>query len=289
MKKSLLFSLMALFMLSLFQACNIKNPLSPNGSDKADAENIRIDSVMADTLYTYGTGKDAPTCNILIHFPFAEGKMAAELNDSLASKLEEYAKIRPTTREEFQSAVEKGALYFLNLFKSDLQDATEDQPDYMRGGGYFINVSYAAHTVMDSVLVCQIYEDTYTGGAHGNHAISYYNVNRSNGHVITLADICPANRMQQLTDSIVASLVKQYECKSLDELRNEHAIFMLCDTPVVAQNFYFDANGITFVYNEYEIAPYACGIIETTLSYGCVAAATGTKRLDNISSPVPTR
>lgn len=287
MKKIFSLSLMTFLMLAVFQSCDMKKSSSTDGGNSADEQNIRIDSVMADTLFTYGTGKDAPTCNVLIHFPFAEGAMAAELNDSLASKLEEYAKMRPSTREEFQAAVNKGALYFLNLFKNDMADITEDQPDFMRGAGYFINVSYDAHTVMDSVLVCQIYEDTYTGGAHGNHAINYYNVNKSNGHVITLSDICPADRLPQLTDSIVASLVKQYNCKSLEQLQTEHAIFMLCDKPVVAQNFYFDANGITFVYNEYEIAPYACGIIETTLSYGCVAAATGKSRLDNITKTVP--
>ena len=39
------------------------------------------------------------------------------------------------------------------------------------------------------------------------------------------------------------------------------------------QNFYFDSQGITFVYGQYEIAPYAAGIIPIHIPYSKIMEA----------------
>jgi hypothetical protein len=42
---------------------------------------------------------------------------------------------------------------------------------------------------------------------------------------------------------------------------------MLVDKIELNNNFYFDQNKITFVYNQYEITAYAAGVVYITLNF----------------------
>lgn len=235
-------------------------------------DTLRIDSICYDTLFSYGKGKDAPVCEISIHFPFASGANADELNDSLLNFIEGAKHGEALTRDYFTRMLAHGADEFLQLFRSDIDDAAEDSPDYMRGAGYYLNVRYSVADAPDSILVCKIEESSYTGGAHGSYMESYLNVDRATGHVISLSDICAPGQEPQLIDAIVKQFLTDYKCDSLKQLQEEHMIFLLCDEPVVASQFYFSETGVTFVYNEYEIAPYSEGVITTTVPYATMKA-----------------
>jgi len=257
--------------MSLF-SCGMKTPRSGDGSDSATTTPLTIDSVYCDTTFVYGNETDAPTCEIHIHLPFASGSNAAEFNDSVALYASSTRQIRPLTRDSLQAAINRGAKEFIDSFVTDMEDAADYNPDYMRGAGYYLNVNYSISNAIDSVLVCGINETTYTGGAHGSYYISYINVDRRDGHVITLDELCDEAHEKALTDSIVKQVMADNNCATLEQLKEETGIFMLSDEPVVADNFYFSEKGITFTYNQYEIAPYAVGVIEVTLPYATMKA-----------------
>ena len=94
--------------------------------------------------------------------------------------------------------------------------------------------------------------DGYTGGAHGYAYENYKVVDLKAQKKIMLEDIMDVNKVnwQEV-------LLKNIFDKDL-----------LFDKNIsYNQNFYFDQNHITFVYNQYEIAPYAAGIIEVTIPF----------------------
>ena len=105
-------------------------------------------------------------------------------------------------------------------------------------------------------------EYQYTGGAHGYTSVQVGTVDRKTGRKYRLADIVPENRRNELLQKVREYIaIRRYEAKSYAEwrAREENAFF---DEPKLTENFYFDDRAIHFIYNQYEIACYADGIIE---------------------------
>lgn len=107
----------------------------------------------------------------------------------------------------------------------------------------------------DYVIVEQL-DDDYSGGAHGNYASTFYCLDVKNKKRLTLGDVVKADTLllQQLLEK---NLRKQYHVKSGDQLNT-----VLFDNFLKPnQNFYFNQNGLAFLYNPYEVASYAQGQI----------------------------
>jgi len=252
-------------------ATSLTSCFDKNGEAQAEEESFRIDSVCCDTTFAYGKGKDAPTCEVSIHFPFAVGTNAAEFNDSVVNYLIDAKRESVLDSAYFSRMVAKGADGFIQLFREDIDDASDSNPEYMRGAGYYLSVKHSVWDAPDSILVCEIDESTFTGGAHGSYSESYINVDKATGHVVSLSDICDPAHEKELIDAIVKQIMADNGCTTLEQLQEDHAIFLLCDEPMVASQFYYGPDGITFVYNEYEIAPYAAGVIKATLPYAVMS------------------
>ena len=102
----------------------------------------------------------------------------------------------------------------------------------------------------------------YTGGAHGSTSVQVGTIDRRTGRKYKLDDIVPESRRGELLRRVREDIATHhYEAKSYAEwrARKESAFF---DEPQLTENFYFDDQAIHFVYNQYEIACYADGIIE---------------------------
>lgn len=116
-----------------------------------------------------------------------------------------------------------------------------------------------------SFTTIQMYSYVYTGGAHGNSSIHFINWNSKKHQAVKLADIMIANyekplvaigeqlfrKEENLSDS--ASLVPNYFFKS--------GKFSL------PGNYLITPLGISFLYNDYEIKPYAAGVTRLFIPY----------------------
>ena len=65
---------------------------------------------------------------------------------------------------------------------------------------------------------------------------------------------------------LLEKLQEKTDTKNVDELRQKGFLYSMDMFPT--ENFALDKDGITFIYNAYEIAPYDEGIIELTVDYG---------------------
>lgn len=105
-------------------------------------------------------------------------------------------------------------------------------------------------------------EYQYTGGAHGYTSVQVGTVNRKTGRKYRLADIVPESRRDELLRKVREDIaLRHYGAKSYAEWRARKEIAFF-DEPQLTENFYFDDRAIHFIYNQYEIACYADGIIE---------------------------
>lgn len=106
--------------------------------------------------------------------------------------------------------------------------------------------------------------EVYMGGAHGDSKIRHYMIDSETSTVLKLEDIC----------SDIPALEKRAEvhfrkANNLDAQGDlEQYRFWFRENQFhLNQNFYFDTEKITFVFNEYEIAPYFMGLFYIELPF----------------------
>ena len=102
------------------------------------------------------------------------------------------------------------------------------------------------------------------GGAHGSYNAAYTNINMRNGNVLKTKDIFNKGYENPLNKLIEQKIRQHFEIKPNQSLTD----YGLFDNKVnFNDNFAITKDGLEFLYNQYEIAPYAMGVIEVKLSY----------------------
>ncbi|MDD4968659.1 MAG: RsiV family protein [Paludibacter sp.] len=130
------------------------------------------------------------------------------------------------------------------------------------------------------IYVYGIERYVYMGGAHGLETRNYYNFDLKTGKTITEVDLFKPEYKAELSELLKKRIVE--ESKELKETKETEPILSLEDTDFWADaikpngNFYITDEGINYVFNPYEIAPYYIGQTEVTIPFN---------RLKNILKP----
>lgn len=106
--------------------------------------------------------------------------------------------------------------------------------------------------------------ETYTGGAHGNPHALYVVLDPKSRRQVKLADVVAPGQMAKLT-----AMVREQNRRRILESEGAAGVAEYLETfPFeMTENFMFDRQGLTFLYNVYEVAPYAAGPIAYTIPY----------------------
>ena len=108
-----------------------------------------------------------------------------------------------------------------------------------------------------------VYE--YTGGAHGNRYLLIQNYDLQTGDAVSEQDLFIDDYYEPLKALLLEALIAQTdEAETKKDLRRLG--YSIADV-VPNENFYVTSEGITYVYNPYEIAPYAMGCIQISLPW----------------------
>ncbi|MDP4237905.1 MAG: RsiV family protein [Bacteroidota bacterium] len=130
------------------------------------------------------------------------------------------------------------------------------------------------------IYVYGIERYVYMGGAHGLETRNYYNFDLKTGKTISEKDLFKPNYETELSELIKKRIVE--ESKEMKETKDTEPILSLEDTDFWEDsikpngNFYITDEGINYVFNPYEIAPYYMGQTEVTLPFN---------RLKNVLKP----
>ena len=122
------------------------------------------------------------------------------------------------------------------------------------------------YTQEDTVSIDEQYEDFvqlhlfnygYMGGAHGNANDSHYLISKETGNKLALKDVVKdVNKFTVIAEKYFRKSLELAEGDNLEEEGFWFENGFNCN-----ENFYFSGDKMIFVYNQYEIAPYAAGII----------------------------
>lgn len=124
---------------------------------------------------------------------------------------------------------------------------------------------YLGHKTLDNTTLelMKLVTYTYAGGAHGLSQANYYVFDMANKRQLTLDDILVPNQKVNLEKAMKAKFIAWIKANGDNPTEYQKTWqFHITD------NFIFTKDGIRFVYQPYEISPYAYGMPEFTLTYG---------------------
>ena len=108
----------------------------------------------------------------------------------------------------------------------------------------------------DRYLSYRVEEYWYHGGAHGSTKVSVGTLDRKMGRQLTLNDVFGKDGLATLESELRKAVVAKIGEENVQ-------------SPVKpTENFYLATDGWHFVFNEYEIACYACGAVEVVVKLG---------------------
>lgn len=130
---------------------------------------------------------------------------------------------------------------------------------------YYMNRSNKILYQGSSLLSYAVEYSDYEGGAHGSYRITYTNVDLNELVTLSEEDLFVPGYFAPLTEKIVAQLMVQYEAPVADSLLMKG--FFTIEDIVPNNNFWLDEENIHYSFNQYEIAPYAMGVIDVSVPY----------------------
>ena len=138
-------------------------------------------------------------------------------------------------------------------FKEDFQDSSQKW-----------EVKVDGQVVYESPEIICISLETYTdtGGAHGNGRTTFLNFNPETGTLLGQKDII--KNLKEFKNIAEKAFKEQTKPKDNDETMED---FFFGEDFQLPSNIGFTNNGLTLLYNNYEIASYAQGITKITLPY----------------------
>lgn len=109
-----------------------------------------------------------------------------------------------------------------------------------------------------------LFFETYLDGAHPTHFVKTFVVDKRTSKIITLDDFINLDEkfLQKVSDSIRMDLLLSLEVTDTTWMMEGTRPFK-----ENYQNFVIKENEILFIFQEYQIAPYARGIIKCSYSY----------------------
>jgi hypothetical protein len=165
----------------------------------------------------------------------------------------------------FKSSVKESIEEYITRTKTDWKTSL-DEFKRIRGNE---KISFSSQLIIkaepayadSSILSYKSTVYSYTGGAHGITVITYRSYDLKNGKALSESDIFEVDYNEFLSNCILKNL----EQNCLDSNCDIQQYYL--DKVVPNGNFYLNDKGITYLFNQYEIAAYAYGQTEIFIPY----------------------
>jgi hypothetical protein len=159
---------------------------------------------------------------------------------------------------------------YINEFKEEEKEyqAKIEEHDMHSDKTWFTYEMFRSNEIIynqDDLLSYAVRVSYYTGGAHGAYNVYNYVLDIKTGQYVLENEIFKDKYKEELSHILVDEIVRMNEVKDAQEL--ETIGFFDVNEIAPNRNFYIDETGITYTFNEYEIAAYAVGSVSVQLPY----------------------
>ena len=169
------------------------------------------------------------------------------LNDLLWKKLTENEETKNISREQFVAR-------YQTAFEEDKKEVKET-PSF--GISHSMWTDFIAQKEKLATFAISFYD--YEGGAHGVEGNRYFTIDLTTRHILTLNDLFNEKDLPK----VKTLLWEQY-----NNSNKEYEPVIGADSFNLSNNIYLDSRGVHFIYDVYEIAPYAAGEQDLLLYFG---------------------
>ena len=169
------------------------------------------------------------------------------LNDLLWKKLTENEEMKNISREQFVAR-------YQTAFEEDKKEVKET-PSF--GISHSMWTDFIAQKEKLATFAISYYN--YEGGAHGIEGNRYFTIDLTTRHILTLNDLFNEKDLPK----VKTLLWEQY-----NNSNKEYEPLIGADSFNLSNNIYLDSRGVHFIYDVYEIAPYAAGEQDLLLYFG---------------------
>lgn len=257
-------SIIVFFLVSLFLA-------SCHTGTKQTAENaVQFDSIRVDKTYHLLDNIENPNCNLQLDFIFPV-KTGDKDHTQKIQKLfvqsyfgENYENLTPA------EAVAQYTEDYLNAYKELEEDYKKDlaKQDQSPVGAWYSYYEMSSDDIVyngNDLLSYTINFENYTGGAHGAHSFTNRVINMKTGKFVTEEEIFIENYQDDLARILIDRIAKENNVENAKDLENIG--FFSVEEIFPNGNFLVDDKGITYTFNEYEIAAYVVGATQVFLPF----------------------
>ena len=221
------------------------------GDSTGTATLASLDSIVVEgTYYEDQNKKSGPSLYANIVFRYLAGDSTLERLFSRIAFGDQYASLSPraavdtyirdmsseyTIQDQYSQEMSQEDL---NELKSDLRLSTKI--------GYIDSLVISVHKDL---------AEYYAGAVHGNYGTGFYNIDCRTKTLLRESDYFVEDYAAQLTKILQRRLLISYKVKTLEELEEKEGISAVDLTP--NDNCSIGPKGLTYIYNPYEIGPYA--------------------------------
>lgn len=246
--------------------------LSACGSDakKVKENDIRFDTMTLKESYHMKNIETNPGCSLQINFLYP-----AEYQNQQVLKAAQQQFIRVFLGDDYMqcSPREAVSLYAVNYLNDFKKRETDFESDVEEHGSEPNDEWYSSYEILsDSIyynqndLLSMVVSKEYdTGGAHNAHHYTNRVIDLRTGERVTEAAVFIEDYQDDLAKIIVDAIALYNNVDKVSELENIG--FFNINEIYPNKNFYVDEIGITYTFNEYEIAAYVVGATSVRIPY----------------------
>lgn len=252
-----------------------------NGQKQIDSETVKTVKVEEQAHLQDDTV--SPACKITIDYSYlaesdAADSIAQRINRTIQAHVlgKEYIRMNP------EVAVDSFKNTYINNYRKDVnefyqEDIKNGTPKDELPTWYNYEYGLTTHFSEGKEGILNFIAETfeYTGGAHPNSWNKWMNFEKNTGKLLALKDVFMAGSEKPMSDMLLEELITEMATRledssitSLEGLQN--AGILNSTNMYVPDNFLLEKEKVSFLYNKYDIAPYAVGVITLSLPYTSV-------------------
>jgi len=251
----------------LFVFLSFLNVSCFNRTKSSDNE-VSFDTIQVHETSSIDYKKSKLNCNLTISFIYPvsckKSSQLVELQKIFIEKSfpPKYANLSP----------EEALKSFTNQYLSDFQsikdkDSFEDDYILEDENSYIYELSIENEILYNrnNFISFVVKINNYEGGAHGSNSIYGYVIDLNTGKFLTEEDFAGRNYKKNITPVLIQKIAASKGISDISQLEESMGYKIGDISP--NENFTIDDKGLTYYFNEYEIAAYFVGITQVFIPY----------------------
>jgi len=237
----------------------------------AEDNHVTFDTVTVDTLARLLPEQEQPVCHLRINLARPlEAREETNLPaiQSFIVNLVKQGAFASNAGSKIDNLVKLYTENYIAQYRKDgaeLLANYEDQPQEAYGWLSF-EETVEGKPLFDQFdfLSYQVTTYTYSGGAHGETLTKVGVLDLQTLYPLNLLDIFDLDILPLVAEKIQQQLMKDNDCKTPEDLTE---YFIDPASVTATENFFIDQRGMNWIYDPYEIAPYAMGTIRVSVPW----------------------